>query len=165
MSNVECRVTNSPFVIRHSSFAMTLVEMLVVLGIIGVIIGISVPGLAGYAMRLRLKTATRQAAGLIFLARSTAISTHEDHAVVIDPDAREIRVVAVGSGEVLEQHLRLPASVTVELQVGGQPATESQFVFRSTGSLTGRSVSVVLTDHERQQFITVIGATGAISVQ
>jgi Tfp pilus assembly protein FimT len=144
---------------------MTLVELLVVVGIIGIIIGISVPGLAGYAKHLRLKTATRQAAGLISLARSTAITTHEDHAVVIDPEEREIRVVTVSSGDALEQRLRLPTFVTVELQVGGEPAIESQFVFRPTGSLTGRSVSVVLADQERQQTITVVGATGAVSVQ
>ena len=84
---------------------MTLVELLVVLGIMAMIIGISIPGLAGYSRRLRLKTATRQVASLIALARSTAISSHAELAIVLDAEAREIRAEAVESGEALEQRV------------------------------------------------------------
>ena len=144
---------------------MTLVELLVVLGIIGLLVGISVPGLAGYTKSLRLKTTTRQVTGLISLARSTAISSHGDHAVVIDQVQRELRVVTVSSGDALDQRVRLPSSVTVEIVVGGQPSQETQFVFRPAGSLISRTVSLVLADRDQQQTITVIGATGAVSVQ
>ena len=51
---------------------MTLVELLVVLGIIGLILGISVPGLSAYANQARLKAATRNVVGLLSLARSLA---------------------------------------------------------------------------------------------
>jgi prepilin-type N-terminal cleavage/methylation domain-containing protein len=165
MNSSRKSIQHSAFSIQHSLRAMTLVELLVVLGIMGIIIGISVPGLAGYAKHLRLKTATRQIAGLVSLARSTAISRHEDHAVVIDPEEREIRVVTVSSGEAMEQRVRLPNSVTIALEVGGEPSQETQLVFRPSGSLTGRTTTIVLADQARQQTITVTGATGAISVQ
>ena len=55
--------------------------------------------------------------------------------------------------------------VTAELQVGGEPTADAQFVFRPSGSLTGRSVALVLADQDRQQTITVVGATGAVAVQ
>ena len=144
---------------------MTLVELLVVLGIIGLVVGISVPALTGFTKQVRLKTAIRQVAGLVSLARSTAISSHEDQAVVINPERREISVVGVTSGDALEQAVRLPSSVTVQVMVGGQPATHTQFVFRSSGSLNGRSVTLVLADHERQHTITINGTTGSVSVQ
>ena len=144
---------------------MTLVELLVVLGIIGMILAISVPGLAGYAKNLRLKTATRQIVGLISLARSLAISSREDHAVIVDPAQQRVTIVNQVSGDTLEQMVRLPSSVTVEMEVGGEPAAEAALVFRPTGSLNGRTVSLTLADRDKRHTITVTGITGSVSVQ
>lgn len=144
---------------------MTLVELLVVLGIIGLILAISVPGLTGYAKRLRVKTAARQVLGLLSLARSLAISSHEDHAVIIDIERGELHVVNAVSGQPLEQVVRLPNSVALEMQTGGQPSQESQVVFHPTGSLAGRTVALILADHEDRHTITVSGVTGSISLQ
>ena len=141
-----------------------MVELLVVLGIIGLILGMSVPALSGYSRQLRLKTATRELVGLLSLARSKAIGGHAEYAVVINPESRQVSVMDVASGETLEQMVRLPSSVTLDVQVGGESAPETQLVFRPTGSLSGRTTTLVLADHERQHTITVVGATGAISV-
>jgi len=144
---------------------MTLVELLVVLGIIGMIVGMSVPGLVGYAKHLRLKTTTRQVVGLISLARSLAISSREDHAVVVDPERQQIAIVNQASGETLEQLVRIPSSVTVDMEVGGQPLPERTMVFRPTGSLTGRTVSLILADRDKRHTVVVTGVTGSVSVQ
>ena len=142
-----------------------MVELLVVLGIIGLILGMGVPALSGYSRQLRLKTATRELVGLLSLARSKAISAHAEYAVVINPESQQVSVMDVASGETLEQVVRVPSSVTLDVQVGGESAPETQLVFRPTGSLSGRTTTLVLTDHERQHTITVVGATGAITVQ
>ena len=144
---------------------MTLVELLVVLGIIGLIVSMSVPGLAGYARRVRTKATLRQVVGLVSLARNLAVSSHEAHAVVVDPERREVRVVNMTTGESLEQMVRLPSSATVSVLVGGEGSTQTQFVFRPSGSLEGRTVSVVLADQEHRYTVTVSGATGAVSVE
>ena len=144
---------------------MTLVELLVVLGIIGLIVGISVPALTSYAKQVRLKTTTRQIVGLISFARSLAISSHEDHAVVVDPERQEIRLINLVSGAPLEPMVRVPTSVTLEVQVGGQPSQETRLVFRPSGSLAGRTTSLILADQHKHQTITVTGATGAVSVE
>ena len=144
---------------------MTLIELLVVMGIIGMLVAISVPGLSGYGRQVRLKSATRQVLGLLSLARSVAISSHEDHAVVIDREAGELSIVKVSSGEALEHVVRLPSSIRVDLEVGGEPSAEAQLVFRPTGSLTGRTTSLVLADDEHEQTILITGPTGAVSVQ
>ncbi|MBI1992674.1 MAG: GspH/FimT family pseudopilin [Candidatus Omnitrophica bacterium] len=142
-----------------------MVELLVVMAIIGMVVAISAPSLARFTTRLRLNAATRQVTSLLSLARSVAISSHEEHAVILDAARRELRVVGVTSGTALDPVVRLPASVTVQMMMGGQPASETQFVFRPTGSLTGRSVSLVLADRERQSTVTVSGTTGTVSVQ
>ena len=148
----------------HPVAAMTLVELLVVLAVIGIIVTMSVPSFTGYAKQIRLKATTRQVVGLLSLARSLAISSHEDHAVIVDPDAHAISIVRVASGEALEQVVRFPSTMTVDVQVGGAPAQESEVVFRPSGSLNGRSVSLILSDRDQIQTITVTGATGAVSV-
>ncbi len=141
---------------------MTLVELLVVLGVIGLIVGMSVPGLMGYSKHLRLKTTAQQTLRLIFLARSTAISSHEAQDVLIDQERREIRVVNVVSGESLEQLVRIPSSVEVDVESGGQPVPESKFTFRTNGALDGRSITLLLKDDEKEHTITVTGSTGAV---
>ena len=159
-SSTSFPVPRSPFPVA----GITLVELLVVLAVIGLLLGISVPAFTGYSKQVRLKTATQQVVGLVSLARSMAVSVHAEHAVVIDPERREVSVVNVASGQAYEKVVRLPSSVTVELIVGGQPASESRFVFRPTGALRGRTVSLLLTERDAQRAITVTGATGAISV-
>ena len=149
---------------RHSALGMTLVELMVVMAIVVMMVGMSVPALGRYANQMRLKAATRHVVGFMLLARSMAISAHTDHAVVIDPGQHRLTVVNLDSGETLEQAVRLPSSVTVELRVGGQPSKETKVVFPPTGSLMGRTTALVLSDRKQHQTVTITGATGAVTV-
>ena len=144
---------------------MTLVEIMVVLGVIGLLLAISVPALTRYSQQVRLKSAIQQIVGLVSLARSMAISAHAEHALVIDAERGELRVVNVESGEALDKVAHLPSFVTLAVEVGGEPAVESRVVFRPTGSLTGRTMSLVVGDRHTQRTITVTGPTGAVSVR
>lgn len=137
---------------------------MVVLAIIGLIVSISIPSLTGYSQQVRLKAAARQVVGLVSLARSRAIGTRQEQAVVVDVEHGQVSVVDVSSGEVLEPVVRVPPFISIHVQVGEQSAAEPQLVFRATGALTGRTTSITLADRQHQQTITVIGATGAVSV-
>ncbi len=151
--------------LRAFSLGMTLMEILVVLGVIGIIVGMSVPALTRYAGQMRLKAVTRQVVGLVSLARSLSIGSQAGHAIVVDAGTRRITVVNSASGEALEQVVRLPSGISAEVQVGGVLASEQQVVFRTSGALTGRATSIVLSDGKKRSTITVTGATGAINVQ
>ena len=140
-------------------------ELLVVLGVIGLIVGMSTPALTRYAGQMRLKTVTRQVMGLVSLARSLSVGSQAGHAVVVDAGSRRITVVNSASGEALEQVVRLPSGISAEVQVGGAAAAEQQVAFRTSGALTGRTASLVLSDGKKRSTITVTGATGAITVQ
>ena len=138
-------------------------EILVVMVIIGILLGISTPAFVNYMKQARLKSVTRELVGLVSLARNTAISSHEEVAVVIGAD--DIRIVNQETGEALDQRLHIPSAVEIEVEVGGEPAAEPQLVFKPTGSLAGRSTSLIVRHHDRSQTITVSGVTGAVTLQ
>ena len=168
MTNDECRIERLK--IRQSTLGnrhflgMTLVEILVVLAIIGMLFSMGLPAVVRYAETVRLKATTRQLISLIALARSTAIAAHEDHTVRIQPDTHRIDIVNATSGQPLEPVVRLPASISVEMLVGGHPSQTTQFTFRATGSLVGQSVVLRVSDHRRTKTITVTSTTGSILV-
>lgn len=145
--------------------AFTLIELLVVLAIIGMIVGMGMPALTGYAKRVRLKAATRQVIGLLSLARSMAISSRDEHAVIVDTDAGQVYVKNLASGEALERKARIHSSLSIDMSVGGEPTSSMQVVFRSSGALTGRTVLFELADREKRYTITVTGPTGAVSLK
>ncbi len=150
----------------HARFGMTLVELLVVLGVIALIVGMSVPALSQYTARTRLKTAVRQLVGVISLARSLSVGSQEGHAVVIDTQKGRASITNLATGETLEDHqLQLPSSVHLALKVAGQEAKNPQIAFRPNGSLNGRTAEIAVSESDKQMVITVTGSTGAISVQ
>ncbi len=134
------------------------------MAVMGLVVGMGVPAFGAYAKQARMKATTRQLIGLISLARSSAVGSREEHAVVIDPEQRDVRVVAVASGTALEHVVRLPSTVALSVEQGGEPSEELQFVFRSSGALTGQSVILWLTQGQARQAIQVSAATGAIVV-
>jgi len=137
----------------------------VVLGIMGLMLGIGVPGLVAYARQARLRATARQVVGLVSLARSSAISSRQERVVVFDEEGQEIRVEAPSSGETMEQVVRLPTGMAVDLRIGGEVPAQPRFAFRSSGALTGRSVALMLSHAGHERTISVTAATGSIALE
>jgi Tfp pilus assembly protein FimT len=137
----------------------------VVLGIMGVIVGMSAPALTRYAASARLKATTRELVGLLSLSRSLSVGSQQAHLVRVDPEARTVTVTNTVSNEALEQVVRLPKSVAIEVLVGDEPAPAPELTFRPSGALAGRTTVIRLSDESRQQVVTVTGPTGAVTVE
>lgn len=137
-------------------------ELLVVMAIVGILVATSVPALTGYAKQVRLKTVTREAMGLLSLARSLAIGSRSVRSVLLDEDRRELVIE-----ETLEQDeprkVRLPDAVDVSLEGGA--AGSGRIVFQPTGALSSPSATMTISSGTKRQTITVTSATGAISLR
>jgi len=145
---------------------MTLMELIVVLAIVGLVLSVSVPTLVGYAENIRLNAAVRQVVGLVSLARHTAMSSRTEHRVSIEPEARQLSVIDAASGDAVESRVSLPTSIHLTVEIGGQPSEATQLAFRPSGALaTGRTTAFVLSSSKKRRTITVMGATGAITVE
>ena len=144
---------------------MTLIEVLVVMAIIGLILGISIPSFTRYSQQARLQATVRQVMALVSLARQAAISSHEDHAVVLDAEQELLQVINRQTGEALERRVKIPESVEIEMLTASEPADPPELVFRPTGSLSGRTTSLVISQDRHRRTVTVAGVTGAISLQ
>lgn len=147
-----------------STIGMTLMELLVVLSVIAAVVGLSTPALVRYSGQARLKSTVRQVVGLLSLVRSLSVSSPAGHTVSIDLERRELSVVDNDSGEALEQIVRLPRGLEVAVEAGGEALKPPELVFQPNGALRGRTVSLILTDKDKDVTITVSSITGAVTV-
>ncbi|MBI2885457.1 MAG: GspH/FimT family pseudopilin [Candidatus Omnitrophica bacterium] len=145
------------------SRGFTLVELLVVIGVIGILLATSVPALSSYTTQVRLKTATREIVGLLLLARSLAISHHAVQTVLVDTERGELSLDPA-TGDLASRRVRLPPAIEIDV-TGADGAESSQVTFQPSGALAGRSVSVTLSNGKRTHTIVVTGPTGAVLVQ
>lgn len=146
----------------------TLVEMLVVLAIIIMLLGLSLPFTTGFGKGLRLKTAATAILGTLRVARSNAITYREKYVVMFDIENSQYWIEDL-SGKIFERKSGLPSSIKFKVQGEGlsDPITfeGDRVVFYPTGAIEGTSGSIIITDKEgNSKTISIIGSTGKISI-
>lgn len=91
----------------------TLFELLVVLALIGLMAAMVVPRFSGSYDKLPLKTATKDVAAILRLARSRAVTRSRNQAVLFYPEKREVVLAqprADASDPLNQKHYTLSAS-------------------------------------------------------
>ncbi len=151
-----------------ASRSFTLVEMLVVLAVIAMIMGISIPFVASFGKGLRLKTSARGISGAMRVAKSNAITYRDEYSVVFDIENSSYWIEGPDS-EIVDKKNKLSTSVgfRVPEDEEADPITfeDDRVIFLPNGSLQGHSGSVIISDKRGDsKAISVIGSTGKIKI-
>jgi hypothetical protein len=104
-------------------------------------------------------------AGLVSLARTMAISAHAQRTVLIDFDERELIIEeTLDHDEPRRIHLPPGVEIEVESQESAQQSGPYRMIFQPTGSLSGRSATLVVSTDRRTRNIQILAATGAMLI-
>jgi general secretion pathway protein H len=137
----------------------TLLELIVVLGILALVLAIAPPALAPALDQLRIRTAARDVAAALRLARNTAVSSGRETTLSLDVSERRIAV------NDRTRRLALPQDAALTLttaRVEQQSESEGAIRFFPDGSSTGGRVT--LEHGSRRYRIDVNWITGAVAV-
>src|SRR5690554_5970194 len=110
---------------------ITLIEILIVLGILGILLALAAPNLTSYVQRLRFNESIRTFSESLLRARDTATRGSMAVEVVASGDSLTWTDVSAGSQlgtTTLPNGATLDSTVTVEFSGRGLPQNQAEFI-------------------------------------
>lgn len=129
----------------------TIIEAMVVLALMGIIIGISMPRLQNYVSKTRLDGAKNEVLSILRVARANALSEQRTYQVVFEEATNTYRILPGGASKSLPEGIKISSSSDV---------TYSFYADR-TASVTPGKLTIVNSKGSRVVF-TLVPATGYI---
>ena len=152
------RTRTSPTGRCRTAGGFTLMELLVVLGVLGLVLALAVPSFSRALPALELRTDARNVASALREARALAIGRNQETTLTIDAEQRSLRL-GDGAPIRLSPHLGMSlltaGSETAETGTGG-------ISFFPDGTSTGGRITLVLG--ERQRHVVVDWLAGTVSI-
>jgi type II secretory pathway pseudopilin PulG len=143
---------------KNAGFSLT--ELMVIIGIIGIMAGIAMPNLIGWLPKYRMGSAAREILGTIEFARLTAVKRNVATLVTLDY-ANDLVRVTVGATTV--RTIRMPAGI--DLKEPASPSLGASFNFNGQG-MADKSGEVLISDGGRHPDKRVTLSTGgSIKIQ
>ena len=143
---------------KNAGFSLT--ELMVIIGIIGIMAGIAMPNLIGWLPKYRMGSAAREILGTLEFARLTAVKRNAATLVTLDY-ANDLLRVTVGATTV--RTVRMPAGI--DLKEPASPSLGASFNFNGQG-MADKSGEVLISDGGRHPDKKVTLSTGgSIKIQ
>ena len=167
-------VRSSEFIVRRlknliSRKGFTLMEMLIVLAVIVLILGVSIPFFSSFTKGAKLKTAAKDITAVLNTARNLVITHRRNYSVTFDYSARpHSYYITDEDNQLYEKKYYLPSSIRFNRPSNpDQPTTftSDEAIFSSTGGLTAGAGSAWIADR-RGDFrrISVSNTTGRVKI-
>jgi len=143
---------------KNAGFSLT--ELMVIIGIIGIMAGIAMPNLIGWLPKYRMGSAAREILGTFEFARLTAVKRNVATLVTLDY-ANDLVRITVGATTV--RTIRMPAGI--DLKESASPSLDASFNFNGQG-MADKSGEVLISDGGRHPDRKVTLSTGgSIKIQ
>jgi len=143
---------------KNAGFSLT--ELMVIIGIIGIMAGIAMPNLIGWLPKYRMGSAAREILGTLEFARLTAVKRNAATLVTLDY-ANDLVRITVGATSV--RTIRMPAGI--DLKEPASPSLGASFNFNGQG-MADKSGEVLISDGGRHPDKKVTLSTGgSIKIQ
>jgi type IV fimbrial biogenesis protein FimT len=143
---------------KNAGFSLT--ELMVIIGIIGIMAGVAMPNLIGWLPKYRMGSAAREILGTLEFARLTAVKRNVATLVTLDY-ANDLVRVTVGATTV--RTIRMPAGI--DLKEPASPSLGASFNFNGQG-MADKSGEVLISDGGRHPDKKVTLSTGgSIKIQ
>ena len=145
----------------------SLIEMMVVLGIIALIVGMSLPYFGRFSSGSGIRAAARQISSLLYTGRSLAITHRKPYAVVFNVSDGEVTIQDAASSETGDKRYHIPTAISLENPDGLDPVSfkDDRVIFTPTGGVAGETGTLWLKDRKNNTVsITVHQSTGRIKI-
>jgi type II secretory pathway pseudopilin PulG len=110
-------------------YGFTLIELSVIVFILMMITAVALPGLSGTIRILSLKTAAREIGSTCRLARSLAVTSKNEHKVIIDPEKGIFRIEGPGAEKEYSGTRKIPKGLGIKTDC----REEDDYEDRTTG--------------------------------
>jgi hypothetical protein len=141
--------------------------MMVVLGIIALVVGMSLPYFGRFNKGSSIRAAARQISSLLYTGRSLAITHRKPYVVAFNVNEREVTLEEAASSEIVDKRYHIPAMISLENPDGLDPVSfkDDRVIFTPTGGVLGETGTIWLKDKKENTLsITVHQSTGRIKI-
>ena len=137
----------------------SLVELCTVVAIIGIVVGVSVPGWAALAAKHQQRAVMVEIGSELRMARQLAMARHERIRVVVDVEQSELRTECMDcSPSLLRRYEFRHKGTTVESMT-----TKPEIMFQPSGR-SATATTMVLVDGRRATHQVTVSITGRVTL-
>ncbi len=137
----------------------SLVELCTVVAIIGIVVGVSVPGWAALAAKHQQRAVMVEIGSELRMARQLAMARHERIRVVVDVEQSELRTECIDcSPSLLRRYEFRHKGTTIESMT-----TKPELIFQPSGR-SATATTLVLVDGRRVPHQITVSITGRVTL-